>query len=261
MILATENETSALGVHATKDSEMALVHAAKEGDVGAFEQLLRRNQAMVFRVAQHITGSREDAEEVAQEAFLKAFQNLERFEERSRFSTWVTRITVNTALRRIRSRRGHETVPLHEDDPNDPSALPEEVADWRPGPEQIYGRRELRAILTRALAGLPQHYSTVFLLRDVEGFSTAETAEALGLSPTAVKARLLRARLQLRQRLDPYFRRDEPRSPRNGGCKPPRLPLPRPGRHSDRQLTPPRPPRSSWDEACRNSETCRGSRT
>ncbi len=205
---ATANAAYAPGVHLAEDSEMALVHAAKEGDVGAFEQLLRRSQGMVFRVAQHITGSREDAEEVVQEAFLKAFQNLERFEERSRFSTWVTRITVNTALMRIRSRRGHEAVPLHEEDPDDPSALAEEVADWRPDPEQLYSRNELRAILARALAGLPQHYSTVFLLRDVEGFSTAETAEALGLSVTAVKARLLRARLQLRQRLDPYFRRE-----------------------------------------------------
>ncbi|HYN15307.1 MAG TPA: sigma-70 family RNA polymerase sigma factor [Terriglobales bacterium] len=215
MMPATENAASAPGVRPVEDGDMALVHAAKEGDVGAFEQLLRRNQAMVFRVAQHITGSREDAEEVAQEAFLKAFQNLDRFEERSRFSTWVTRITVNTALMRLRHRRGHETVPLRGGDPDDPSALPEEVADWRPDPEQLYGRRELRAILTRALAGLPQHYSTVFLLRDVEGFSTAETAEALGLSVTAVKARLLRARLQLRQRLDPYFRREELPRPSN----------------------------------------------
>lgn len=216
MMPATENETSAPAVHAAEDSEMALVHAAKQGDVGAFEQLLRRTQGMVFRVAQHITGSREDAEEVVQEAFLKAFQNLDRFEERSRFSTWVTRITVNTALMRIRSRRGHETVPLQEEAPDDPSALAEEVADWRPDPEQLYSRNELHAILARALAGLPQSYSTVFLLRDVEGFSTAETAEALGLSATAVKARLLRVRLQLRQRLDCYFRREEAPRPSNG---------------------------------------------
>ena len=200
-----------------EDGEMTLVHAAKQGDAGAFEQLLRRNQAMVFRVAQHITGSREDAEEVAQEAFLKAFQNLEGFEERSRFSTWVTRIAVNTALMRLRSRRGYETVPLREDDPEDPSALPEEVADWRPNPEQLYGRRELRALLTQVLAGLPRHYSTVFLLRDVEGFSTSETADALGLSVTAVKARLLRARLQLRQRLDPHFRQEELKRHASGG--------------------------------------------
>ncbi len=213
MMPVTENAASAPGVHAAEDSEMALVHAAKQGDVGAFEQLLRGNQGMVFRVAQHITGSREDAEEVVQEAFLKAFQNLDRFEERSRFSTWVTRITVNTALMRIRSRRGHEAVPLHEEAPDDPSALAEEVADWRPDPEQLYSRSELRAILARALAGLPQHYSTVFLLRDVEGFSTAETAEALGLSVTAVKARLLRARLQLRERLSSYFELPQDKSP------------------------------------------------
>jgi len=217
MMPATENIICTCTVLAAEDSEMALVHAAKTGDMDAFEQLLRRTQGMVFRIAQHITGSPEDAEEVVQEAFLKAFQNLERFEERSRFSTWVTRITVNTALMRLRQRRGHETVPLREDNADDPSVVPQEVADWRPDPEQIYTRRELRAILEQALAGLPQHYSTVFLLRDVEGFSAAETAEALGLSITAVKARLLRARLQLRQRLDPYFRREELKRHANSG--------------------------------------------
>jgi len=205
MMPATENAVSALDVHPAENGEMTLVHAAKEGDADALEQLLRRNQAMVFRVALHITGSREDAEEVAQEAFLKAFRNLERFEERSRFSTWLMRITVNTALMQLRSRHGQLSIPLQEEDPDDPSALSEEIADWRPDPEQLYGRRELRSILARALAGLPQHYSTIFLLRDVEGFSTAETAEALGLSITSVKARLLRARLQLRQRLSSYF--------------------------------------------------------
>jgi RNA polymerase sigma-70 factor (ECF subfamily) len=205
MSLATESVTPRESVPAAEDSETALVHAAKEGDMSAFEQLLRRTQAPVFRVAQHITGSREDAEEVTQEAFLKAFQNLQRFEERSRFSTWVTRIAVNTALMRLRRRRGHETVPIRNEDGQAPGLLPEKVVDWRPNPEQLYSRRELREILARALAELPQHYSTVFLLRDVEGFSTADTAEALGLSVATVKIRLLRARLQLRERLSSYF--------------------------------------------------------
>jgi len=205
MMPSTENAASAPRMAAEEDCEMALVHAAKTGDMDAFGQLVRRNQVMAFRVAQHITGSPEDAEEVVQEAFLKAFRNLERFEERSRFSTWVTRITVNTALMRLRQRRGHETVAFCENDTSDPTALTQEVADWRPDPEQIYTRRELRAILERALADMPQHYSTVFLLRDVEGFSTSETAEALGISITATKARLLRARLQLRERLSAYF--------------------------------------------------------
>lgn len=213
MMPATENAIFAPAVRAAHDSETTLVHAAKAGDMDAFEQLVRRNQGMVFRIAHHITGSPEDAEEVIQEAFLKAFQNLDSFEERSRFSTWVTRITVNAALMRLRARRGRETAPFGDDNSDDPSALPQEIADWRPDPEQIYSRQELRAILERALSGLPQHYSTVFLLRDVEGFSTAETAEALGISITAVKARLLRARLQLRERLSTCFAQPQDRSP------------------------------------------------
>jgi RNA polymerase sigma-70 factor (ECF subfamily) len=215
MMLAVESETRASGVQYGEETETALVHAAKRGNAGAFEQLLRRSQAMVFRIAQHITESREDAEEVAQEAFLKAFQNMERFEERSRFSTWVTRIAVNTALMQLRRRRGRDAVSISErdavsiseNDASDPRALAQEVVDWRPNPEQLYGRRELREILTKALVGLPRHYSTVFLLRDVEGFSTLETAETLGISINAVKAYLLRARLQLREKLTRFFKR------------------------------------------------------
>jgi RNA polymerase sigma-70 factor, ECF subfamily len=205
MNLATESVPSTQSLPTAEDSEMALVHAAKKGDMSALEELLRRSQATVFRVAQHITGSREDAEEVTQEALLRAFQNLQRFEERSRFSTWVTRITVNTALMRLRHRRRHEIVPIRNEDGQGADAAPQEVVDWRPNPEQLYGRHELREILTKSLAELPQHYSTVFLLRDVEGFSTAETAEALELSVATVKTRLLRARLQLRERLSRHF--------------------------------------------------------
>lgn len=204
MSLATECIPSTQSLPTPEESEMALVHAAKTGDISAFEELLRRNQAMVFRVAQHITGSREDAEEVTQEALLKAFHNLQRFEERSRFSTWV-RITVNTALMRLRHRRRHEIVPIRNEDGQGADAAPQEVVDWRPNPEQLYGRHELREILARALAELPQHYSTVVLLRDVEGLSTAETAEALDLSVATVKTRLLRARLQLREHLSRHF--------------------------------------------------------
>jgi len=216
MIPATEHGAASEHLRPPEHSDQELVRAAKQGRADAFEELVRRSQGMVFRVAQHITGSREDAEEVTQEAFLSAFRNLERFEERSRFSTWVTRIAVNAALMRLRARRGEEARVLP-DDPATSLGLAAEVADWRPNPEQIYGRSELREILTRALAALPRHYSTVFLLRDVEGLSTAETAEALGISITAVKARLLRARLRLRQRLDPYFRREEAQSTSSGG--------------------------------------------
>jgi RNA polymerase sigma-70 factor (ECF subfamily) len=216
-MLQIDTKPYAPGERALEDEDLGLVHAAKAGDADAFEHLLRKHQASVFRIAQHITRSREDAEEVSQESFLKAFQNLDRFEERSRFSTWLTRIVVNTALMRVRTRRGPDAVFVRQDDPADATPAPqEEVVDWRPNPEQLYGRQELRDILSRALASLPQIYGTVFVLRDVEGFSTTETAEALELSETAVKARLLRARLQLRAKLTPYFRRGEARKASNG---------------------------------------------
>lgn len=205
MLQATEKRPPVHVQHAVEDADTTLIHAAKHGDLDAFEQLLRRHQARVFRIARHITRSCEDAEEIAQETFLRAYQNLDRFEERSRFSTWLTRIAVNTALMKIRKRRGCEPVPPQENDAEDPIVSPQEIADWRPNPEQLYGRHELRAILKGALASLPQSHSTVFLLRDVEGFSTKETAEALGLTISTVKARLLRARLRLRRRLSVHF--------------------------------------------------------
>jgi RNA polymerase sigma-70 factor, ECF subfamily len=181
-----------------------LVHAAKEGDMAAFEQLIERHTVMVFRVAMHILISREDAEDVMQDSFLKAFQNLKGFEERARFSTWLTRIVVNTSLMKLRTLRRPTASSLDEES-EDGGALVDTVADWRPDPEQLYRRAELREILLGALASLPKGYRVVFLLRDVEGLSTAETAEMLDLTINNVKSRLLRARLKLRARLSRYF--------------------------------------------------------
>jgi RNA polymerase sigma-70 factor (ECF subfamily) len=186
--------------------DVTLVHAAKQGDIAAFEQLVKRHTALIFRVAMHILNSREDAEEVVQDAFLKAFQHLPGFEERSRFSTWLTRITVNAALMKLRSLRRATTVSTDEEH-DDGTAVGERLADWRPNPEQLYSRTELREILQRALAALPYSYRVVFLLRDVEGVSIADTAGMLGLSVPNVKARLFRARLKLREYLSRYFAR------------------------------------------------------
>jgi RNA polymerase sigma-70 factor (ECF subfamily) len=187
------------------DPEIALVRSAKQGDVTAFEELVRRYTHTLFRVAKQITRSGEDAEEVVQEAFLKAFTHLDTFEERSRFSTWLTRIVVNTALTRIRDPHTARTVSIDVDWEDENSSPSQEIADWRPGPEQIFGRSELADILRRSLESLPQSYGSVFLLRDIEGFSITETAEVLGLTAAAVKTRLLRARLQLRERLSQHF--------------------------------------------------------
>ena len=186
--------------------DVTLVDAAKQGDMAAFEQLVKRHTAMIFRVAMHIMASREDAEEVVQDAFFKAFQHLQDFEGRARFSTWLTRIAVNAALMKLRSLRRATTISIDEER-DDGTALGEKIADWKPNPEQLYSRTELREILQRALAALPYSYRVVFLLRDVEGVSIAETAEMLGLSDSNVKARLFRARLKLREHLSRYFER------------------------------------------------------
>ena len=187
--------------------ELRLVNAARGGDIGAFEELVRKYDRNVFRIANHITQNREDAEDVVQDAFLKAFQNLGQFQGQSKFYTWLVRIAVNEALMRLRRRRPERMVSLDEDINTGEDTIPREVADWAPNPEQLYNQGELREILQKTIQGLPPSFRTVFVLRDVEGLSTEETADALNLSIPAVKSRLLRARLQLRERLTKYFKK------------------------------------------------------
>jgi RNA polymerase sigma-70 factor (ECF subfamily) len=187
--------------------ESILVEAARSGDIGAFESLVRRYDRNVFRIAQHITQNREDAEDVVQDAFLKAYQNLGQFQGQSKFYTWLVRIAVNEALMRLRRRRPERMVSIDEDVKTEEDSMPREIADWSPNPEQQYTQSELKEILGKTIQGLPPSFRTVFVLRDVEGLSTEETASALELSVPAVKSRLLRARLQLRERLNKYFKR------------------------------------------------------
>jgi len=194
--------------------ELELVTAARNGDVDAFGKLVSKYDRNVFRIANHITQNREDAEDVVQDAFLKAYKNLDRFQGNSKFYTWLVRIAVNEALMRLRKRRNAKTVSVDEDVETDEGSMPREIADWTPNPEQQYGSAELNEILTKTINALSPGFKTVFLLRDVEGLSTEETAEALGLSVPAVKSRLLRARLQLREKLNRYFK-----SKKNGDHK------------------------------------------
>jgi len=186
--------------------ELALVRAAKSGDISAFEQLVKRYDRNIFRLAQHITQNREDAEDVVQEAFLKAYTHLNGFQEQSKFYTWLVRIAVNESLMKLRRRRADKTVSLDQEIETEDNSMPREVTDWRPNPEQEYKQAEMNQILAKTIGGLPGGFRTVFVLRDVEGLSTEETAEALQLSVPAVKSRLLRARLQLRERLNKYFK-------------------------------------------------------
>src|SRR5579871_3679624 len=188
-------------------SELALVQAAKQGDLEAFSQLVKQYDRNIFRIAQHIMHNEDDAQDVVQDAFLKAYQNLGQFQGNYKFYTWLVRIAVNEALMKLRRRRTDKTVSMDEDVETEEGSMPREVADWGPNPEQLYGQSELGDILQRTIQGLPQSFRTVFVLRDIEGLSTEETAEMLNLSVPAVKSRLLRARLQLRERLNRYFQK------------------------------------------------------
>jgi RNA polymerase sigma-70 factor, ECF subfamily len=198
-----------------RTEELALVEAAQKGDVGAFEQLIKRYDRNVFRIAQHITQNREDAEDVVQDAFIKAYRNLAQFQGNSKFYTWLVRIAVNEALMKLRRRKTAKTVSLDEDVETEEGSMPREVADWGPNPEQLYDQSELGQILQKTIQALPESFRTVFVLRDIEQMSTEETAEMLNLSVPAVKSRLLRARLQLRERLNRYFKK-----PKRDGAKP-----------------------------------------
>ncbi len=187
-----------------REDEGALVAAAKAGNAKAFEELVNRYEHKIFRLAQNITQNREDAEDVMQEAFLKSYSNLDRFQGDSRFYTWLVRIAVNEALMKLRKRRPSQ-VSLDEPVETEDDSMPREIEDWGPSPEQRYAQTQLQEILSGAIAELDPAFRIVFLLRDVEELSTEETAELLGLSVPAVKSRLLRARLRLRQRLSKSF--------------------------------------------------------
>ena len=191
-----------------KDDESALVAAAKSGDISAFETLVGRYERKIFRLAQNITQNREDAEDAMQESFLKAYEHLAEFQGNSRFYTWLVRIAVNQALMKLRRRRPN-VVSLDQELDTGEDMMPREVEDWGPSPEERYGQTELSGILGKVIGELDPPFRIVFQLRDIEELSTEETAEALGLSVPAVKSRLLRARLKLREKLNQYFRRGE----------------------------------------------------
>lgn len=187
--------------------EAVLVAEAKAGSYPAFEELVNRYEKKIYRLGLNITGSPEDAEDVLQETFLKAYQHLPDFREDARFYTWLVRIGVNEGLMKLRRRRADKTVAMEDQVDEEGAVMPREFTDWKPNPEQLLAQSELATILNNAAQSLPPTFRTVFFLRDVEGLSTAETAEMLGLTESAVKARLFRARLQLREDLSRVFKR------------------------------------------------------
>jgi RNA polymerase sigma-70 factor (ECF subfamily) len=186
-----------------------LVRRAKAGELEAFETLTTRYERRVYSLALRMLRHEQDAEDVTQQTFLSALENLAGFRHEASFSTWLLRIATHAALRILRKRRGLDTVSLEAaaEVPNGTDAIPhpEFIADWRQSPEQLAQQNETRRLLNDALSQLDEKYRLVFLLRDVEGLSIKETARALDTSESNVKVRLLRARLQLREHLTRAF--------------------------------------------------------
>ena len=194
------------------DADKALVVRAQQGDGAAFAQLVERHQRQLFRLALRMTGSEADAQEVLQEAFLNAYQKLPLFRGEAQFSSWLYRIAANSALMRLRrKRRAPDTVP---DEPielasprfteNGGFEAPPR-SDWSQRADEKMQSRELGTAIDKAVAELPEDYRTVFLLKDVDGLSNEDIANALELSVPAVKSRLHRARLALREKLGEFF--------------------------------------------------------
>ncbi len=185
------------------DDDVPLIERVLGGDRRAFEVLVRRHERRVFRVTLAVLGNIEDAEEAMQDAFVKAFRHLDQFRRESRFTTWLTRIAVNEALQKRQSRK--DSVSL--DDSRDVLERAEEpfaprrFEAWRADPEKLYGKQELRQIIEHAVQSLPVIYREAFVLRDIEEMSAEEAAEAIGITVGALKSRLLRARLMIREAL------------------------------------------------------------
>jgi len=185
-----------------QDSDGALVAAAKCGNTQAFEDLVLRHERRVLTVAQRITNNREDAEDVVQETFHKVFLHLDDFQEKSRFSTWLTPIAMNESLILLRRRRGTlEVLPESPDDGDE--SFSAKFVDQRPSPEESCGRRERTELLAEAINRLGPKIRSTILLRDIEERSVEETAQILGTSTSAVKARVFHGRRKLRRTVSP----------------------------------------------------------
>ncbi|HUZ08503.1 MAG TPA: sigma-70 family RNA polymerase sigma factor [Candidatus Paceibacterota bacterium] len=186
-------------------ADLELVGRAQAGDMDAFEALTTRYEQRVFSLARRMLRQEQDAEDVTQQTFLSALENLDGFRGEASFATWLFRIATHAALKIIRKRKGLNTVSLEETTEGtgqmDSIPHPEFIADWRQSPEELVHQNEIRRLLDEALEKLDEKHRLIFLLRDIEGFSIKETSETLGLSEANVKVRLLRARLQLREHL------------------------------------------------------------
>lgn len=188
-------------------SEEKLIRAGQRGDHEAVEMLFSRYQRPLFQTALRVLGNTEDAEDALQDGLLSAYRNLKRFEGRSQFSTWLTRIVINAALMRRRSAKARPAISLDEPPREDELPATERFADDGLTPEQVMENTEIREMLSENLDQLSPLLRTAFVLREVQGYSTGEAAKKLGVTENTLKARLWRARHQLAERLGRRLRR------------------------------------------------------
>ena len=200
--------------------EVELILRVQGGERELFYELIRPYERRIYAAAVAILRNEADAEEVAQEAFLKALRYIGTFRSEARFSTWLTQIVINEARMRRRKDHADRMEPIGEIADDEGNYTPRDFADWREVPIEAVERSEVRSALINALASLTAIYREVFVLRDVQHLSIEETAKALGISHAAVKTRLLRARLMLRDLLAPGFREWSGRLPFAKGSKP-----------------------------------------
>jgi RNA polymerase sigma-70 factor (ECF subfamily) len=186
-----------------------LVQKAQAGDVDAFESLVTLYERRIYNIAYRLVEKRDDAEDVLQETFLKAFENLAQFRGEASFYTWIVQIAVNAALQKLKKQQRVPTVSLDEGPEEERDYRPKEIAIWEETPESLYSKRQIKKILDQAIASLPLIYRSVFLLADVEELPMARVAELLSLTLPAAKSRLIRARLELRDRLSRYFKKKD----------------------------------------------------
>ena len=211
----------AIGPPELDAQEQALIQRIQNGEPEKFYELVKPYERRVYTAAFAILRNAADSEEVAQEAILKAFANLQQFRSEARFSTWLIQIAVNEA--RMRRRKDHAEMmePIGERQDEEGAYAPREFADWREIPSEALERTEVREVLLEALASLGSKYRDVFVLRDIQHLSIEEVADALGISRASVKTRLLRARLTLRDLLAPRIaERSFRREPFQKGNKP-----------------------------------------
>ncbi|MEO0085690.1 MAG: sigma-70 family RNA polymerase sigma factor [candidate division WOR-3 bacterium] len=199
-----ENRSLQVAVPALPVSDLELVRRFQAGKVEAFEELVRRYERKVYNITYRMLGNEQDASEAMQDAFMRAYRFLGRFQFKSSFFTWLYRIATNVCLTRLRKRKPPETVSL--DEPGGESGdVPFEIPDSKGSPEEVFRQKALREKLQAAVDGLPEEYRAVVVLRDLEGLSNEEASKVLKVSVPAVKSRLHRARLMLRDELAAYL--------------------------------------------------------